>query len=185
MGHQRLALELVGEPLVTHTVDLIGGTASWRYRDSGVTPPATWAARSFDHGGWKLGRAQLGAGDGDESTVVNRTAPAHVTDWYRLWFPVTNKAALRWVDLRLLVDDGAVVYLNGTEIVRDNLPAGTVTAATTAPVARANAAERSWRTFSVPRPLLQQGSNLLAVEVHQTGAWDPDTSFAVRMVAGV
>jgi len=32
--------------------------------------------------------------------------------------------------------------------------------------------------------LLRDGSNLLAVEVHQTGAWDPDSSFAVRVQAG-
>ncbi len=127
----------------------------------------------------------MGAGDGDETTVINRLQPAHVTDWFRTWFDVADPSALRSVTLRLLADDGAVVYLNGTEIIRDNLPAGAILPGTLATTARTNADERAWRTFTVPVGLLRTGSNLLAVEVHQTGLYDPDSSLAVQVLAGV
>ena len=177
------ALELLGEP-ATAPVELVGTNWVWRFRDNGVTPPAAWRTRNFDHNSWRRGRGQLGAGDGDEATVVNRTNPAHLTDWYRLWFPVTDRARFRWATLRLLVDDGAIVHLNGVEIARDNMPGGTIAPNTKAVAARSNAAERTWRNFPVPLHLLVEGSNLLAVEVHQSGAWDPDTSFAARIQAG-
>jgi hypothetical protein len=138
----------------------------------------------MDHSTWRLGRAHLGAGDGDETTVINRLNPAHVTDWYRLWFPVTDRGRLRSATLRLIVDDGAVVHLNGTEIGRINLPGGTIAADTRALAARSGAAENTWVTFSVPLHLLTEGSNLLAVEVHQVAASDADTSFDVRLQAG-
>ena len=177
------ALELLGEP-TEPTDELVHADSTWRVLDTGVAPPSTWRGRSFDAAGWRWGRGQMGAGDGDETVVINRLQPAHVTDWFRQWFTVTDRNAFRWVNLRLLADDGAVVYLNGTEIVRDNLPGGTILPSTTAITARMNSAERAWRTFSVPIRLLQDGNNVLAVEVHQTGAWDPDSSFALQVQAG-
>lgn len=177
------ALELIGEPNGA-TDELVGADSPWRVLDTGVVPPSSWRSRTFDAAAWRWGRGQMGAGDGDETVVINRLQPAHVTDWFRHWFTVADRNALRWVNLRLLADDGAVVHLNGTEIIRDNLPGGTILPSTRATTARMNSAERTWRTFAVPLHLLRDGSNLLAVEVHQSGAWDPDSSFAVRVQAG-
>ncbi len=182
------ALELLGEPGAPAggpTGELVGANASWRVLDSGVAPAGAWNTRSFDAAAWRSVRGEMGAGDGDETTVINRLQPAHVTDWFRTWFDVADPSALRSVTLRLLADDGAVVYLNGTEIIRDNLPAGAILPGTLATTARMNADERAWRTFTVPVGLLRTGSNLLAVEVHQTGLYDPDSSLAVQVLAGV
>ena len=174
-----LAVELLGEPQpAATTTALVSPAALWRYRDNGVTPPSTWRSRSYDASTWRQGRGQFGAGDGDETTVINRTNPAHVTDWYRVWFPVPNRTAYRWVTLRLLADDGAIVSVNGTEVARDNMPAGAVSPMTPGLVGPVTgAAEATWRSFPIPRSLLVDGSNLIAVEVHTVGAWRPGHQF--------
>ncbi|HYF45161.1 MAG TPA: hypothetical protein VD926_03055, partial [Acidimicrobiales bacterium] len=139
-GDMSFALELLGEPGVAPptTTELVGANQSWRVRSNGVTPASNWAGRSYDAsaGGWGWGRGIMGAGNGNETTVINRTSPAHVTDWFRAWFPVTLPGRYRTVTLRLLADDGAVVYVNGTPVVRDNLPTGTIWSTTRASSAR-------------------------------------------------
>lgn len=164
-------------------VPLVGDEARWRYRDTGVDPGAGWHRRTYDASTWRLGRAELGAGDGDEVTVMNRLAPAHVTDWFRHWFDVGDPADYLWLEVRLVADDGARVFLNDTQGVRDNLPSGTVNAATTATTARWGEAESRWRTFQVPASLLRAGSNLVAVDLHQATAGSSDASLRLHLVA--
>ena len=180
-----LALELLGEPgTAVAPTELVGRSSLWRYRDTGVFPGAGWNLRTYDAGTWRMGQGELGAGDGDETRVINRLAPAHVTDWFRSWFNVADRTAYRSVSLSVLAEDGAVVYVNNREVGRDNLPTGTITPTTRALVGKAGADERTWRTFQVPVSLLVDGSNLVAVELHQVTAQDPDSSFALRLVAG-
>ncbi len=52
------------------------------------------------------------------------------TQYYVRHVNVTNAAAVGQLTLRVKRDDGIAVYLNGTEVLRDNLPAGTLTADT-------------------------------------------------------
>jgi hypothetical protein len=180
-----LALELLGEPgTAPAPTELVGRSSLWRYRDTGVNPGTGWHLRTYDASTWRMGQGELGAGDGDETRVINRTNPAHVTDWFRSWFNVADRTAFRSVSLSVLAEDGAVVYVNNREVGRDNLPTGTITPTTRALVGKAGADERTWRTFQVPASWLVNGSNLVAVEVHQVTAQDPDSSFALRLVAG-
>jgi hypothetical protein len=80
------------------------------------------------------------------------------------------------------IDDGAVVYVNGVEAVRDNLPAGAISASTLA-VARDGGAESSSSYFAIDPALIRPGQNTLAVEVHQTSPTSDDLSFFATMVA--
>ena len=68
--------------------------------------------------------------------------------------------------LRLQRDDGAVLYLNGTEFARNNMPAGTITYRT---LASTTANDDGGATFTslLPSGLLQEGQNVFAVEIHQ------------------
>ena len=83
--------------------------------------------------------------------------------------------------LQLLVDDGAVVYLNGTELVRDNMPAGAVTYGTFAATNRSGTAENQFRTFAVDPARLAVGTNTVAVEVHQDAVNSSDLGFDARL----
>ena len=107
--------------------------ATWRYRDNGTAPPATWTQLSFNDSAWKSGPAELGYGDFDETTVVeDNPTPGYnsgdtnryITTWFRRTFTVANAAQVTALAGRMIRDDGVAVYLNGTEIWRDNLAAG-------------------------------------------------------------
>jgi hypothetical protein len=67
-------------------------------------------------------------------------------------------------------------------LVRDNLPAGDLTATTTALAYRTGGGERAVRSFLVPASALVDGQNVLAVALHQA-AGSTDASFDLRLVA--
>jgi trimeric autotransporter adhesin len=147
--------------------DLVVVGAVWSYLDTGVAPAANWNTVGFDDSGWLSGAAELGSAEGDEATVMNRVAFSHRVHYLRRGFVVANPSAYEGLELALLVDDGAAVYLNGVELVRQNLPAGPLTNTTNAitNVWQRNL-ETAYTTYSVPASGLVAGVNVLAVSVH-------------------
>lgn len=146
--------------------DLVAAGSTWSYLDDGSDQGAAWRSVSFDDGAWARGPARLGFEVGGEATVT-RTAGRPVTSYFRHRFTVGNAAGFTRLTVRLLVDDGAVVHLNGTELLRTNLPPGTITSTTNAPEFVTGAATLRFTEFTVPAGALRSGDNVLAVEVHQ------------------
>ena len=104
-----------------------------------------------------------------------------VTTWFRQSFSLTGQPGSTWTGvLRHVVDDGAIFYLNGTEIHRVNLT-GPATAATPAD---ANVAYPMFSPLiTLPAGLLQAGSNVLAVELHQAATGAGDALFSCSLTA--
>jgi len=150
----------------------------WRYSDTGVDLGDTWQQPDYDDTAWSSGPAQLGYGDRDEATVVgyggDRTNK-YITTYFRTSFEWTGAAQFRSLSLSLLIDDGAVAYLNGQEIARVNMPSGPVHYTT--PALQGIANENSFTDFEISPELLRPGVNVLAVEVHQASASSSDISF--------
>lgn len=164
--------------------NLLTAESTWRYLAQASAGPAGWQASGFDDAAWPVGRPQLGYGDGDETTVVPfgpRSDSKWITTYLRGSFTVG--ALPSSATLSLLVDDGAVVYLNGTELLRDNMPAGVVNYGTLASTSRVGAAENQFRVFTIPVSRLVAGTNTIAVEVHQDNRASSDLGFDVRLVA--
>ncbi len=69
--------------------------------------------------------------------------------------------------LRLRRDDGAVVYLNGREVCRTNMPRGVIEPSTRALTTVATAQEKDVLFFRIEPEWIREGENVLAVEVHQ------------------
>ena len=160
--------------------------SDWHYLDDGTDPGATWMTSAFAETAiWKTGPAQLGYGDGDEATAVaSGPAGAHyITTYFRKKFLIANPADFAFTALRLMRDDGAVVYLNGVELLRDNMPAGAITGITPAASSIGSALEGVWQTFPFSPSLLVAGENVLAVEVHQFDVTSSDISFDLQLLA--
>ena len=166
------------------TATLVGVGSIWKYDDTGADLGAAWREANFNDAPWPGGPAQLGFGDDDEATVVN-TNRARLTTYFRRAFTLAGTGELETVTLRLKRDDGAVVYLNGAEVFRSNLPAGLITAATPAVSAVGGADESAWLTTVLSQGQLQPGTNLLAVEVHQSGTNSSDLSFDLELLANL
>src|SRR4051812_21683958 len=161
---------------------LIPTNATWKYLDNGSDQATAWRAVAFNDGTWSNGVPKLGYGNGDETTVVGFGPDAnnkYITTYFRNTFNVPNAAVYTNILMRLVRDDGAVVYLNGTEVLRDNMPAGTILFSTLA-----STTVEDGTLFANPSPsLLVNGANTVAVEIHQSTTNSSDISFAFEMIA--
>ena len=172
-------------PIGAQSSALVPAGSTWRYLDDGSNQGTAWQTLAHDDGGWTTGRAQLGYGDGDEATVVGYGGNAdakYTTTYFRRTFSVTNPADVASLSLRLWRDDGAVVYLNGTEVFRTNMPAGTISHATRASTVIMGANESAFVSAALSASLLVAGSNVIAVEVHQSDAASSDLSFDLELL---
>jgi Calcineurin-like phosphoesterase/Purple acid Phosphatase, N-terminal domain len=170
------------------TDTFIAANTKWKFFDQGMDQGTAWRANAFNDVAWVSGNAELGFGDADEATMINGGPPAarFTTTYFRKAFNVVNPANYSSITFDLLVDDGAVVYLNGVEVYRQNMPAGTILYGTFASAAAGDPgvpAESAWTTIpSSPALLsaLQTGRNVIAVEVHQNSLTSSDLSFNFR-----
>jgi hypothetical protein len=166
------------------TVTLIPAGSIWKYLDSGTNQGTAWRAVSFNDSAWKSGPAQLGYGDGDETTIVSYgrdPKKKNITTYFRRAFNVTDPAKFTSLTLGLLRDDGAVVYLNGTEVLRSNMPAGTIAFKTMASTAIDGAGETAFQPPAPANPALLAGTNVIAVEIHQVNGSSTDISFDLEL----
>ena len=180
------AIAAIGEAITSAA--LIPRGADWRYLDDGSDQDTAWREPGFNDAAWSEGPAQLGYGDGDEATEVGYGGDSgnkHITTYFRHEFNVNDASSYLDVTLRLLRDDGAVVYLNGQELLRSNMPTGAIDYQTTSSAGVVNAGEDTFYEFAVDPALLVDGSNVLAVEIHQTGSSSSDISFDLEMEASL
>ena len=165
-------------------VSMISEGSTWQYDDLGTDLGTSWQLMDFDASSWMSGTGELGYGDGDESTVLSfgdDEDDKHITTYFRKIVDVESSEAgtVNGV-IQLRRDDGAVVYLNGEELFRDNMPAGEIDFETLASDATTGGGESSWTTHPVSMALVT-GANVLAVEIHQVSSTSSDISFDLEL----
>ncbi len=171
---------------------LIPRGSLWKFYDQGDHPGATWDELSYNDNSWGMGPAELGYGDGGEPTEVSYGPDInnkYITTYFRHEFSVADASAITQLTLGIVRDDGAAVYINGTEAIpRINLPAGALSHTTVAQgpgVPVGNTDETTFFPFDVDPNLLVDGQNIIAVEIHQASATSSDISFNLDLVATV
>jgi hypothetical protein len=166
--------------------DLIRPGSIWKYKDNGSDQGTAWREGTFVDASWIGGEAQLGYGDGDEATTVSFGSSAtkkFITTYFRNQFDVPDTSYVTGLKLSMLRDDGAVVYLNGTRVFASNMPSGTISYTTAASSAVGGSAEGEWFSTMIDPALLVNGTNVLAVEVHQSAANSSDLGFDLSLQA--
>lgn len=173
-----------GNPVpIQETLVPYGSQWSWKYDANAV--PANWQAQAFDDSAWTRSPAPLGFGSTLVATVISTgpTTSRPLAAQFRQTFAVPDPAKWNSVTVSAWIDDGAILYLNGTEIGRGNLPAGTITPTTYASSApRTSAAKTAPSAFTVPASLLVAGNNVLAIETHLNYRSTPDASMEAKLV---
>ena len=159
----------------------------WKYLDNGTNQGTAWRQTFFNDSTWSAGAGQLGYGDGDETTIVGYGSSSknkYITTYFRRDFYIADVSSISGqLDLGMVrPDDGAVFYVNGTEVLRVNMPTGSVSYTTLASSA-IDATEGAWIGFNVPITALVNGKNVIAVEVHQVAANSDDLSFEAELAA--
>ncbi len=164
------------------TIASSGATWKWLLPAAAAAPAATWTNDGFDDSTWASGAAPLGYGEASGLTTnIAPTAPNYTNAttepgvaYFRTTFNVTGAASFTGAKFEMQVDDGAVIYLNGQEVARINFPYAPVTATFTQeangpldPGNNVNNNESLYWPVKFDHTKLREGSNTLAVEVHQ------------------
>jgi Calcineurin-like phosphoesterase len=178
-------LELIGSGTPIENPPLMEYSSIWKYLDNGTDQGTAWQTSGFDDALWASGPAELGYGDGDEATVVSFGPDPnnkYITTYFRRTFNITNLSSYQSLQLNVIRDDGVVVYVNGVEVARDNLPVGPINYLTTASATIGDAGETTPVVFNVSTSYFVEGLNTIAVEMHQrANGTDISTDLSFRM----
>lgn len=161
----------------------IGG--EWRYLDDGSDQKTFWIKPDYNDSSWKSGPAELGYGDGGEATLVSYGPDSHnkyITTYFRKYFFIENASSYKNLTIKMQRDDGAVAYINGTEVYRSNMPQGDINFKTLALRAIRGSDETTYDKKIIDAKFLKNGKNVMAVEIHQARASSSDISFNLQLI---
>ena len=192
MYHPHPELSIPDTPPQYDTTPLVRFDSNWRYNATGARLAAGWEDQTYavDGQNWLEGQGLLGAETSALPRPINtefirpsQNDPRFVTYYFQTDFEVTAEdlANADVLQLNHIIDDAAVIFLNGEEIHRFNLPADS-DPDTTSDVSVRNAELTS--DITVPKELLQVGNNVISAEVHLRTLSDSDIVFGAELVRG-
>ena len=171
----------------TASNEIIGKNSIWKYYDKGALSNNNWRAASYNDNTWASGESPLGYKmDGIKTTVSYGTnaSQKNPTTYFRYTFNLKETPASKDVFiLNYEVDDGFIIYVNGVEAGRFNMPNGTVTFNTYSSSYASDTPLTG--TIDLPARLFRSGSNVVAVEVHNNSASSSDLYWAAQLVTSV
>ena len=158
----------------THWETIVSAGTTWKYIVPNTQPSDSWKNQSFDTSSWLEGPSGIGYGDDDDSTQI----PQSISVYMRKEFQVLDTSKIKRILLDIDYDDGFAAYLNGVEIGRNLLSGNPINFNDLAEghheamLYQGNSPER----FFFVKSLLQNGTNTLAVQVHNQSADSSDMS---------
>ena len=176
------------------------GSGGWGYLDTGIAQSSSsivagdpgydssdWKHPDFDDGTWKPGTTPLGYGNVGTPVVTSppvgfggNTSSRHPTTYFRRAFQVSNAADFTGITIRVRRDDGAILYLNGHEVARTNMTVGTITYESLAATGADEVTLFDFEHALLPAQLIE-GTNVLAVELHQSSPVSSDLVIDVEL----
>ena len=176
---------------------LLDRGSTWKYLDNGSNQGTAWKEANFDDSNWKSGAAPLGYPEGEEhgdfgdiATTIEYGSDSqnkHATAYFRTTFEVEDLSNINSTGvINAGIDDSAILYLNGQEIARFNLPADQEIPfdAYVEDYGLNDASESSNKTFQLTEEqmgYIVEGTNVLAVEVHQDRPSSSDVFFDMEL----
>jgi hypothetical protein len=166
-------------------------TSTWRYNTTGTDLSNTWYSTSYDASAWPQGAAPFDAKRpvrtevggytiGTQTTLSNAAGTAQIpTHYFRMNFNYSGPATAT-LQFKSLLDDGAVFYLNGVEILRVRLP-NPPAPILYSTLANDTVGDATNELFFACVNNLVNGSNLLAVELHNQSLTSSDLTFATEI----
>jgi len=174
------ALLTVVEP--TNAGPLLTFSSQWRYDQSGSDLGSAWHFAGYDDSFWPSGAALFGMEIAPLPAPINTPLNlGAITYYFRTTVNLTATQLTPFAQFRanLILDDGAVIYVNGNEALRIGMPAGEVPSSTFATRTVPDAVLEG--PFMFPADLFHLGANLIAVEVHQAAFTSSDIVFGMSL----
>lgn len=177
-------------PATPVTNQLLSITAPWHFTAANVDA-LPWVSPEFDDSAWSgpsnaLFYIESAALPAKKSTPLPPRSGGGPLPCYflRSTFTVTNLENIVFLRFDHLIDDGAVIYLNGVEVQRIRMDVGGVSYSTQANDSPGNGDATAYETFSLMGSALTnlvEGTNVLAVRVHQYGTTSSDVVFGAKV----
>jgi len=168
---------------------IFDASKKWSYYDQGSLDGSKWYSQSYNDSSWPSGATPMGYASCSSDKTFNTsldygTDPENkrTTYYVRSSFNISSLESLddySEYKLTFVVDDGCVIYLNGKEIYRYNLPPGEIFYDTNALYYAVSNPDS--RTIILDRSLLKNGSNLLAVEIHNESSGSTDIYWSASL----
>ncbi|KAK8791790.1 hypothetical protein WA158_005167 [Blastocystis sp. Blastoise] len=132
------------------------GSATWKYLNTGAEAPTGWNTATFSDAAWT------------SATSATLPVPTGTTQYYRTTFTLaTIDPAYAGLDVGATTYAGMIIYLNGQEIRRINMPAGAVNYNTLATSILSNPMTFTGSISLVGSTILTTGTNVIAIEIHK------------------
>jgi hypothetical protein len=184
-----LSLHVVcGQP-IHHWEAAVLAENLWSYHIGNTEPPDDWYEPGFDDSAWSVGPGGIGYSDGDDNTIIEPT----ISLYLRKDFGITDTATIAAVSLYADYDDAFVAYLNGVEIARANIGTiGVVPAYNETSILHHEAQLYQGGqpdAFPIQKQQLDSlwhdGTNTLAIQVHNKGLGSSDLSSLFFLMIGI
>ena len=172
---------------ITPGTTVVGFNSAWKYLSNGSDPATNWNQIGYNDSSWPTGPGLFGTAPTNvwpypfETAVEPPSLGGPITTYYRMsfqWDGSTNDVNLVSTNF---IQDGAVFYINGAEAGRLRVPAGQNYLTLASPQTNPGQPE----TVAFPVGSLLPGTNLLAVEVHQSSASAMQDVFGLALTANV
>ena len=175
---------------VNHWETAVKSSTSWRYFAGISQPDTNWRNNSFDDSDWSTGNGGIGFGDGDDQKSISSGSKSVMM---RKEFNVADTTIILKAIFNIDYDDGFVAYLNGYEIARANLGVpgdrpkfnDLAISAHEAVMYQGMDPDSFFIDPGYLKTILRQGSNVLAVEVHNQLSNSNDLSCIPFLTFGI
>ncbi|APZ47547.1 hypothetical protein BW723_15185 [Polaribacter reichenbachii] len=160
---------------------LIKNEETWYYYDQDYLE-TDWY-KDLNLSNWKTGITPIGYGDRKNNTTIHTEKDKNVrkvTKYFakKIFIKNTHLA----YEFKLLRDDGAVVYVNGKELFRDNMPNSTIGAKTVAISTVKDKDEHKYYQHFFDNSIFKEGENTILVSVHQSYITSSDCIFSLELL---
>ncbi|HTD65358.1 MAG TPA: lamin tail domain-containing protein, partial [Candidatus Limnocylindria bacterium] len=161
----------------------------WHMEASNVDLGVAWRTTNYNDSSWFSGPALFYNydGGGNQSppipalSTIPFTSPKQLTVYFRTTFDYNGPLNGANFVLSHVIDDGCVLYLNNQEVFRYNLPASAVINFSTVASTAISGAPSLLSGIPITLTNLVQGTNYLAIEVHQQGTASSDMAMAIQI----
>lgn len=167
--------------VILRPVDL---NTQWYYMDAGFEPGVgnVWTTQYYDTAGWKRGSGVFAATEAanakEADVLLDSDTGNSATCFFRCEFELEDIGEIQAMQGSIYYSDAVLVYLNGEIIFAGNVPAGGYSS--NQELGTADVFEHVLESdFEVTNiDILKEGTNILAVEVHQRDKEQETASFS-------
>jgi endonuclease/exonuclease/phosphatase family metal-dependent hydrolase len=181
-----LTMTLSATNLMAQTVVIPYGS-SWKYLDDGSNQGTAWQANSYSDASWKSGNGKFGYGISDAATVVSygsNSKNKSITTYFRKTVDIADADGFSSYTINVKRDDGVVVYVNGTEVLRNNMPTGPI-AYNTLAASNTNDNGLTPKSSTINASAFISGTNIISAEIHQSGITSSDIAFDLELTGKI